>query len=123
MDYDIATDCDHRIVCVAVNAPVTYDLACRFSVSALEEARARGFYRFLVDLRGTRSQENAVNQYLFVQELPKFGLTKSFSVAVVIDEGDQSREFVTTLVQRRAMSLRLFHDPVEAQHWLAKQPG
>jgi len=122
MGYDIASDDGDGIVAVTTNTPVTYEIAHRFAESALEEARAKGYHRILVDLRYTRNEDSAVNQYLFVQELPKIGLTKSYSVAVIVGKTDNSHEFVASLIQNRGLVLRLFRDPAEAHSWLVQQP-
>jgi hypothetical protein len=85
---------------------------------AVKTASASKLRNYLIDVRGITIGLNIVDQYrMAYDEGRKLGFTNDSRVAVLVDVGDRSRDFVEIAVQNAGYLCKVFHDESEVVDW------
>lgn len=119
MSYEVMLASDGSHIRIRVLKNVTGDLEIMFSGAAIEEARKYGLWKFLADVRGVRNVASALEQYrLGYDEMYRLALDRTSKIAILADVGDDSHDFVETILRNAGFMCRLFTDEPSALKWL-----
>ena len=73
----------------------------------------------LIDIRGTTSVSSVADKYEFAHEKAKtIGMPYHWRFAFLIDRGDDSPDFIETVMENAGYMFRIFDDEREAIDWL-----
>lgn len=119
MSFEISISDDGSYIRVKVFENINGALEKDFAEKAIKEAKIRSINRFLVDVRGTKNIATTVDQYLFGHEdLRSFALDSFSSIVILVDEGDESHNFIETVLKNAGFMTYLTTDEGEALKWL-----
>ena len=122
MDYDLTVSDDGTYLEIRVFRPITGEMARRFAGDAIKEGHKRDIRRFLVDARGNRNVSSVIEQYrLGNEDMAQFELHRLSKIAVVVDEGDTSHDFVETVFRNAGYACSMFSDKFAALGWLGNK--
>ena len=119
MKYEISLSEDGSYVRIRVFEVITGDVEREFAEEAIKEAKQHGIAKFLVDVRGTSNVAATFEQFLFgYKDMNQFALDRSSMIAVLVDAGDKSHDFIETVMLNAGYNCRLFPDEDSALKWL-----
>lgn len=103
---------------VRPGGPTQWDYLIELLSEAVETAKTNNLRNFLIDVRGVTSGLHIVDQYrMAYDEGQKLGFARDSRVALLVDEGDRSRDFVEIAVQNAGYSCKVFEKEAEAIDW------
>jgi hypothetical protein len=106
----------------SIRGPVTVELASSFMKEAVAVGDRLGVCRCLLDIRGTTSASGVVGKYRFAYERAReLGLSPQWRIAVLKDRGDDSPDFIETVMTNAGLSCRIFEDEAAAVGWLSEK--
>lgn len=119
MKYKISLSEDGTYVIIRVLEAITGEMEREFAREAIKDAEQRDIRAFLVDARGTPNVASSLQQYLLgYEDMIQFGLDRSSRIAVLVDAGDSSHDFIETVFLNAGYQCRLFLDKDSALKWL-----
>jgi len=73
----------------------------------------------LIDIRGTTSVSSVVEKYEFAyKKATSAGLPRNWRFAFLVDHGDDSLNFIETVMNNAGFRFKIFEDEGEATNWL-----
>jgi len=121
MKYNITLSGDGIYLRVQVSETITVDLTREFAKKAIEEAKQKGINRFLVDVRNVQNISSTMEKYTFGHnDLDLFGLDRLSKIAILAKSGDQSHNFIATVLSNAGYRCTLFADEALALKWLVE---
>ncbi len=121
MDFTVDLDESEGIIEVRVRVDTTEALAAAITTRATALAKGSTIRGYLLDMRGTRDVAPVFADYdLAYNGLAAAGFDARHWLAMVLDEGDDSRSFFETLASNAGIRLRTFHAEDAARAWLAR---
>ena len=119
MKYKISVSEDGTYISIRVLETITGEIEKEFAKFAIKEAKQRKIRKFLVDVRGTRNIANSSEQYLLgYEDMKQFDLDKHSRIAVLVDENDNSHNFIETIMFNAGYLCSIFIDEDAALEWL-----
>jgi hypothetical protein len=89
------------------------------TIALAEQVPRDRFCGFLIDLRGSRNTGTYESNYMFASEdLAAHRVVREARVAMLLDAGDTSHDFVRSSVRNLGFNGRAFFDEDEAVAWL-----
>lgn len=121
MKYEVALAEDDGFVRITVHEPITAALQLEFAAEAIAVAQKARIKRYLADVTRVRNTAGTFDQYhLAYEELPPMGIVKGSRIAIVVEQDDQSHDFIETLFCNVGFDCRLFITEETAISWLKK---
>ncbi len=121
MDFTVDLDDSAGIIEVRVQADTTEALAAQIATRATALARGRPIRGYLLDMRGTRDVAPVFADYdLAYNGLAAAGFDARHWLAMLLDEGDDSRSFFETLASNAGIRLGIFNAEDAARAWLQR---
>lgn len=97
----------------------TIDIAKQWSVELSDMGRQMNIKRFLFDVRMARNACSILENYNHAYHDPdNLHLLKDIRSAILVDEGDQSHNFVETTFLNAGLNIKIFTDESVAVKWL-----
>lgn len=98
---------------------ITGGLAREFAKKAIEEAKKQKVNKFLIDVRGAQNISSTMKKYTFGhKDMDLFGLDRLSKIAIVANSGDQSHNFIATIMSNAGYRCNMFADEAAALKWL-----
>lgn len=108
-----------KYIVVRVNENMTRSLAEHLGIEASNLGKKKHITKYLYDLRNSRNIESINANYIFAyQEMKKIDLNPTNMVAMLTSAGDNSHNFVETVLRNAGFNVRIFNDEQEAINWL-----
>ena len=121
MDYNISLSEDGTFLWIRVFETINGKMEKEFAGKAIEDARQHKINSFLVDVRGIENVASTLEQYMFgYEDVKKFGLNKNSKIAILVDEGDKSHDFIETVFMNAGYHCCLFRDEDAAIKWFGE---
>jgi hypothetical protein len=121
MKYNVEVSADGKRVEVKVCTSVTADLERSLAEEAVTLAKSRDIWQYFVDVSGVPNFAAPFDQYrLAYQDMARLGLGRRSRFAVVHSPGDQSHDFIETVMRNAGYQCRLFEDRLSALNWLSE---
>ncbi len=103
----------------AFRVPYTAEIALALAGELLQVGGKLGVQGCLIDIRGTASVSSVLDKYKFAHEKTNMvGLPHHWRFAFLIDQGDDSPDFIETVMHNAGYLLQIFEDEREAIDWL-----
>ena len=119
--YEVSLPEGASWVLVRVYRPVSFDVGRGMMKEAIGLAKRHGLSSFLHDVTGAPSILNATEQYQFAHfDLKDFGFDQNSKKAILVSEGDTTRDFMVTVLRNAGYNCRLFTSRAEAIRWLSQ---
>ena len=123
MEYHISKADSGEVILIEVYADITSKLQRKFAREAIGKAVEMKINNFLVDASKVKSLASDTDKYLLAyKDMERFGHTKDSKVAVLVDRGDRSHDFIETVFMNAGFTCLLFHDKNKAMDWLTTNP-
>ena len=123
MAYSIAISPKKDCVVLTIREPVTAASMLRHNQEAHLAGIQQGISRYLVDLRGCRNTDSLTHNLRFaISEMPAGTLDPKARVALLVDRGDRSHDFIEAACQSVGLDVSLFDDLVRAGKHLGIEP-
>ena len=120
--YSVDTEPGNALVVLRVHVDTDADLAVELTRAAARHTGDAGVRCCLVDMRGTRNVASDLSDYdLAYAGFEGLGLPRYLRIALLVDEGDRSRDFFETLASNAGYSLRVFRQDDAARQWLLRR--
>jgi hypothetical protein len=121
--YEIGSSPDGTYVYArAFRHPYTAEIALTVAGDLVRFGEKLDVLGCLVDIRGSASVSSVVDKYKFAFEKAELaGLSRHWRYAFVIDHGDDSPDFIETVMKNAGYAFQVFEDEREAIDWLQKQ--
>ena len=118
--YEIGSSPDGTYVYArAFRVPYTAQLALTLAGELVHLGKNSDVIGCLIDIRGTTSVSDVADKYYFAYEKTKVaGLPHHWRCAFLIDQGDDSPDFIETVMYNAGYLLKLFEHEREAIDWL-----
>ncbi len=118
--YEIGSSSDQTYVYArAFRKPYTAEIALTLAEELVHIGEKSGALGCLIDIRGTTSVSSVVEKYEFAYEKATVaGLPRHWRYAFLIDHGDDSPDFIETVMKNAGYMLNVFEDEREAIDWL-----
>lgn len=108
-----------KYIIVRVDENMTKSLAEHLGIEASNLGKKKHITKFLYDLRNSRNIESINTNYIFAyQEVKKIDLNPGNMVAMLTSVGDNSHNFVETVLRNAGFNVRIFNEEQEALKWL-----
>jgi hypothetical protein len=121
MKYTITLSDDGTYIRVRVFEAITGEFEKEFAETAIKEAKRHGIKKFLVDVRATSNIAATYEQVLFAyKDMDRLELDRISRIAILVDAGDQSHDFIETVLLNAGYNCRLFTDEDSALEWLVE---
>lgn len=122
--YEIGISADGRYVYArSFREPHTLELAATVARELMTLGDPRAFTGCLIDLRGTTSMASAPDLYEFAYEKSKvIGMQPRWKTAVLKDVGDDSTDFLETVMKNAGFNVQMFESEQAAKSWLTGTP-
>ena len=105
-------------VLVRPGGPTEWNYIVGLLSKAVETASANNLRNYLIDVRGIENGLNIVDQYkIAYDEGQKLGFASDSRVALLVDEGDRSRDFVEVAVRNAGYLCEVFNNESDAVEW------
>jgi hypothetical protein len=121
--YEIGSSQDRTYVYArAFRQPYTLKLALSLARELNPLGERLGVRGCLLDIRGTTSLSSAVDKYEFAyKEATGVGVPRHWRIALLKDAGDDSPDFMETVMMNAGYVFQIFEDEREAIDWLKAQ--
>ncbi len=118
--YEIGSSPDETYVYArAFRSPYTLELAVTLAGELVPLGEKLGVLGCLIDMRGTTSVSSVTEKYQFAYEESRVaGLPHHWRFAFLIDHGDDSPDFIETVMKDAGYIFQIFEDEREAIDWL-----
>ena len=118
--YDIGSSPDETYVYArAFRIPYTAELALTVAGELAPIGKELSVLGCLIDIRGTASVSSVVDKYEFAYEKATVaGLPHHWRYAFLKDHGDDSPDFIQTVMSNAGFTLKVFEDERQAIDWL-----
>ena len=118
--YEIGSSPDETYVYArAFRHPYTAELARTLAGELVRFGEKLGVLGCLIDIRGTTSVSSVVEKYEFAyKNATGAGLPHHWRYAFLIDHGDDSPDFIETVMKNAGYVFQIFEDECEAIDWL-----
>jgi len=118
--YEIGSSPDETYVYArAFRTPYTAELALTVARELVPIGVELGVLGCLIDIRGTASVSSVIDKYEFAYEKATVaGLPHHWRYAFLIDHGDDSPDFIGTVMRNAGFMLKIFDDERQAIDWL-----
>ena len=118
--YEIGSSSDGTYVYAqAFRVPYTMKLALTLADELVLLGEKLGVLGCLIDIRGVTSVSSVTDKYQFAYKKSKAaGLPRRWRFAFLKDHGDDSPEFIETVMINAGFMFRVFEDEREAIGWL-----
>ncbi|MFV1997635.1 MAG: hypothetical protein ACC641_06445 [Acidiferrobacterales bacterium] len=118
--YEIGSSPDETYVYArAFRHPYTAEIALTLAEELAHLGKKLGVLGCLIDIRGTTSVSSVVDKYKFAYEKATVAdLPHHWRYAFLIDHGDDSPDFIETVMKNAGYILQIFEDESEAIDWL-----
>ena len=108
-----------KYIIVRVSENMTRSLAEHLGIEASNLGKKKNITKYLYDLRNSRNIESINTNYIFAyQEMKKIDLNPVNMVAMLTSAGDNSHNFVETVLRNAGFNVQIFTDESEAINWL-----
>jgi len=120
--YEIGVSPDETYIYARVfKQPYTAQLAFKIAEEMVAFRKILTILGCLIDIRGTKSVSSVVDKYKFAHEkAPTIGLPRHWQIAFLIDEGDDSPDFIETVMKNAGYMFQVFNNEHEALDWLRR---
>lgn len=99
--------------------PYTAELAQTLMAKLVRLGENLGILGCLIDIRGTKSVSSVSDKYEFAyNKAPAASLPHLWRYAFLVDQGDDSPNFVETVMINAGYMFQIFDDELEAVKWL-----
>ena len=118
--YEIGISPDETYVYArAFRKPYTAELALTLAGELVHIGEELSVLGCLIDIRGTTSVSSVVDKYEFAYEKATVaGLPHHWRFSFLIDHGDDSPNFIETVMNNAGYMLKVFEDERKAIDWL-----
>ena len=118
--YEVGSSSDGTYVYAqAFQVPYTMKLALTLADELVLLGEKLGVLGCLIDIRGVTSVSSVTNKYQFAYEKAKVaGLPHHWRFAFLKDHGDDSPDFIETVMINAGFMFQIFEDEREAIGWL-----
>ncbi|KIH78100.1 hypothetical protein SAMN05660860_03148 [Geoalkalibacter ferrihydriticus] len=119
MDFRVSIPEGQDYVLIEVFKPITSNFALEFGCEARKLGEEFNLKKFLFDVRGAPNIQSVAKNYVFAyKELPEIKFPKSAISAFLLDQGDDSHEFIELAFKNAGYTLMSFTRQDEAIEWL-----
>lgn len=119
LSYELDVPEDQSWVYARVYDSMTKALFLGLLKDALERARERRVFNFLIDARGVPSKKTTIDDYDIVNyRLKELGYDRLSKTAIIVDPGDSTHDFFETCTMNAGYIWRIFTDEDLAREWL-----
>lgn len=120
--HTVHTDPEAALVVLRVHVDTDAELAVELTRTAVDHAGDAEVRGYLVDMRGTRNVASEISDYeLAYAGFEALGLPRYARVALLVDDGDRSRDLFETLASNAGYGLRVFREEAAARQWLQRR--
>ena len=99
--------------------PFTADIAQTLATEFVLSGETLNVFGCLIDIRGTKSVSSVIEKYDFAYEKAKeIGLPRLWRYAFIKDQGDDSLEFIETVMHNSGYQFQTFEEESVAVDWL-----
>ena len=118
--YEIGSSPDETYVYArAFRHPYTAELARSLAEELVRFGEKQGVVGCLIDIRGTTSVSSVVEKYEFAyKNATGSGLPHRWRYAFLMDQGDDSPDFIETVMKNAGYVFQIFKNEDEAIEWL-----
>ena len=120
--YEIGSSPDETYVYArAFRHPYTAELARTLAEDLVRFGENLGVLGCLIDIRGTTSVSSVVEKYEFAHKnATGSGLPQHWRYAFLMDQGDDSPDFIETVMNNAGYVFQIFKNESEAIEWLKR---
>ena len=120
--YEIGSSPDETYVYArAFRHPYTAELARTLAEDLVRFGENLGVLGCLIDIRGTTSVSSVVEKYEFAyKNATGSGLPQHWRYAFLMDQGDDSPDFIETVMNNAGYVFQIFKNESEAIEWLKR---
>jgi len=91
-------------------------------VELTEMSHAHGILHFLFDVRDVKNVSTILENYMFsYNEAEELKLQKNVRSAILVNQEDESHDFVETTMKNVGYNVRLFTDEASALKWMEQE--
>jgi len=120
--YEIGVSPDETYIYARVlKQSYTAQLAFKIAEEMVAFGEILSILGCLIDIRGTESVSSVVEKYKFAHEkAPTIGLPRHWQIAFLTDDGDNSPDFIETVMENAGYMFQVFDNEHEALDWLRR---
>jgi hypothetical protein len=119
MPHTLSVSPDGAYIVLKVVGNITRQSALAQNLEAHALGRELGIDKYLVDATEARNVDSPVDDYEFAQDDMKGpGLSRTARVAILVDPGDRSHDFVETVTRNAGLDVTIFRDRAAAESHL-----
>lgn len=111
-------ECEEGIVQADLRGLITNNIWSYVFCKTLAMAGIHQTRNLLIDLRGARVPVNALAIYNLPPALEYIGLTRLYTIALVMDNRGREYKFYETVFRNRGFRVQMFTDYEKARNWL-----
>lgn len=121
MSYTINLSNDGKYIILVVKGEINRQIAIPQNQEAHALGKQKGIQRYLVDLTAARNTDTIPDQYDFAYKdmQQAEGIDRLARVAVLVDPGDHSHDFIETVARNSGQDVRIFKNREAAEAYLA----
>ncbi len=122
MDYHISLDENLGCIFIKVFHAMTSEIGTRCGPEIVRLSEEKHIKRFLFDVREAPNTQSDVKNYNFAtEEISDFGFPHDSRSAFLVNPGDTSHDFITTLFLNAGYRVKSFTDENAATSWLTNE--
>lgn len=119
MEYEIKLSESRSYVIVKVFNNMTTEKGQVTAIESKKLADQHNLKKYLYDLRDAPNIESAASNYNFAYKgMPRLGDERQTKVALLTSHGDESHDFLVTVMTNAGYNVKIFVKETEAVNWL-----
>lgn len=122
MDYKISLDENLGCIFIKVFNAMTSEIGAQCGPEIVRLSEEKHIKRFLFDVREAPNTQTDVQNYNFATEkISDFDFPHDSRSAFLVNPGDTSHDFITTIFLNAGYRVKSFTDEESAMSWLTKE--
>ena len=122
MNYTIELSENRKFFRIRPKVPITTKIVRQWAVELTEMSHAHGILHFLFDVRDVKNVSTILENYMFsYNEAEELKLQKNVRSAILVNQEDESHDFVETTMKNVGYNVRLFTDEASALKWMEQE--
>lgn len=122
MDYDISLDENLGCIFIKFFNAMTSEVGIRCGADIVPLSEEKHIKRFLFDVREAPNTQSDVQNYNYATgEISDFGFPHDSRSAFLVNPGDTSHDFITTIFLNTGYRVKSFTDEESAITWLTTE--